>query len=190
MTVSPEIFSLIQKRSGLNLDNPKDFEILTLLIKEKTGRPLGINTVKRLLGALSEKVNPSQNTLNIIALYLGYDNWCHLAESFNEVQKENDDRNIYPENLPAGTRLILKYAPNRVLELEVTKSKRCLVLATNKGSLLNGDILHIECIRLSKPLESDSLVRNGKPLGPYKSALKGGISHIELISNKKHPSII
>ncbi len=188
MILLPEIYNMICKKSSLDFESSRDYETLLFLIKDQTGRSLGLNTIKRLFCVLSEKVNPSPNTVNVVALYLGFDSWSLLLESLHEDLPDEDA--IFPETLASGTHVILRYKPDRTLELEILPNKRCRVINVNKGSLRKDDILHIDRFQLDHPLDSDSLVRDGKPLGPYLSALDGGISQIEIIPHRPHPALL
>lgn len=52
-----------------------DCEALAVLIEEKTGRMLSTNTLRRFFGLIPASSQPSQQTLDTLAQFAGYDNW-------------------------------------------------------------------------------------------------------------------
>ena len=52
MILNNQIVSRITTKSGLNFDKTKDYDILCDLIFSDTGRMIGVNTIKRLMGYL------------------------------------------------------------------------------------------------------------------------------------------
>ena len=45
------------------------------LFYKETDRTIGVTTMKRLLGYISDERNTNEYTLNTIAIYLGYPSW-------------------------------------------------------------------------------------------------------------------
>ena len=53
----------------------RDCELLAPDIESATGEHIGVNTMKRLLGFIADERTPRTSTLDVIARYLGFDNW-------------------------------------------------------------------------------------------------------------------
>jgi len=53
----------------------KDFEVLSGLILEKTGKQLSVTTLKRVWGRAAVVANPSTTTFDILSEFLGYKSW-------------------------------------------------------------------------------------------------------------------
>ena len=64
MILDPYIQKLIRERLGCALSRPSEFEALALDVETATGEHIGVNTLKRLFGLLSE-VTPTETTLNV-----------------------------------------------------------------------------------------------------------------------------
>lgn len=58
--------------------------LLALDVESVTGEHIGVNTLKRLLGFIDDEREPRISTLDVIARYLGFENW--------EMLKIFDDR--------------------------------------------------------------------------------------------------
>ena len=68
-----------------------DFEKLSENIYRETGMKLSVNTLKRIWGRLSYEPDPSTTTLNILAQFLGYEDWRHFVTQ-NENRKKTANR--------------------------------------------------------------------------------------------------
>ena len=78
MNLPPIVIAKLEERTGISLGNPsdRDIQILSKGIEEVTKSRLGVNTLKRLLGRISDDTHQSRpGTLNVIAQYLGSPNW-------------------------------------------------------------------------------------------------------------------
>ena len=58
-----------------------DFEKLGLVIEEKTGVMLSINTLKRIWGKIKYDHSPTLTTLNTLARFLDFDDWRSFTKS-------------------------------------------------------------------------------------------------------------
>ena len=65
----------IEKTIGRKMQTPKDFDVLSESIFEKTHQSISSTTLKRLWGYLQEPSIPRSSTLNLLAQYAGFDNW-------------------------------------------------------------------------------------------------------------------
>ena len=61
----------IQKKSSITVKKSRDLRFLKEDIDENSKAGIGFNTLRRLFGFL-EKTEPSISTLNILAVYLGF----------------------------------------------------------------------------------------------------------------------
>ena len=80
------IINDIKIKSGLSFEMAKDYDTLANLILQRTGRSIGVNTLKRLMGRISDAREATLFVLNTIAIYLGADSW----EAYNRgLDKES-----------------------------------------------------------------------------------------------------
>ncbi len=65
----------IQSKAGRKMKTPKDFDYLSKCIFETLHEQISPTTLKRLWGYLPENPTPRITTLNILAKYVGHENW-------------------------------------------------------------------------------------------------------------------
>lgn len=85
--LSKDIQQKIEQVYGQEIKYPRDCEGLAACITEKTGNSISSSTLKRLYGFVKTSSNPSQFTLDTIALYIGYSSWESYEKS-NYSEKE------------------------------------------------------------------------------------------------------
>lgn len=73
----------LEKIYGSEIRYPKDCDALADTISRKTGSTISSSTMKRLLGFIQATSNPSQHTLDTIAVYLGHATWEEFKTSKN-----------------------------------------------------------------------------------------------------------
>ena len=73
----------IKEKSGLLLEQAKDYTLLASKIMDRTGRGIGITTLKRLLGHVNDDRKTNQYTLNTLAIFLGYSSWEEYSNLHN-----------------------------------------------------------------------------------------------------------
>ncbi|MCR5131878.1 MAG: hypothetical protein K6C10_10530, partial [Prevotella sp.] len=69
------------------MKTPKDFEFLSECIFEKYHEKISPTTLKRLWGYLSESTTPRKSTLDILSMFVGYDNWKDFCKK-NPIEEE------------------------------------------------------------------------------------------------------
>lgn len=69
------------------MKTPKDFEYLSECIFEKFHEKISPTTLKRLWGYLSESTTPRKSTLDILSMFVGYDNWKDFCKK-NPIEEE------------------------------------------------------------------------------------------------------
>ncbi|MDE7393098.1 MAG: hypothetical protein K2M80_01305, partial [Muribaculaceae bacterium] len=79
-----EILRMIRQKVGLNMTRSVDFDVLSQSIKDTTNENLGVNTLKRLFGFKTDKVVPRLSTMDIIAQYLGSDDYESLLKRLGD----------------------------------------------------------------------------------------------------------
>lgn len=69
------------------MKTPKDFEFLSECIFEKFHEKISPTTLKRLWGYLPESTTPRKSTLDILSMFVGYDNWKDFCKK-NPIEEE------------------------------------------------------------------------------------------------------
>ena len=145
MTNENEILQRIREKIGLDMTRSGDFEVLSQAIRDTTNENLGVNTLKRLFGFKMDKTVPRLSTLDIIARFLGCDNYDSLAKELGEdadISVFTPIEAIDVQSLQPGTQVRTVYEPNRVFTMTYISESRFIVNDV-KGSknILKGDIL-------------------------------------------------
>lgn len=181
MILSKQIQNLIQTRFGLPIERPSQFEALAGDIFRHTGDMLGVNTLKRLFGLLPE-VRTSQTTLNIIARYLGWDNWAMLQAAMDGSNSDfgTNEHICFADRIEPHTRIVVDYSPNRTVELLKQEDGLFRVVQCLGGKLQPDDLLEIDCLAQGYPLVVKEVWRKGISLGPYVGGKEGGILRLSL----------
>ena len=181
MVFNYQIIEMLKEKSGLTFDKTKDFELLTQSIFIATGRNIGVTTMKRLLGYISDERNTNEYTLNTISIYLGYHSWGELSGMLRIDSDWNyEDDTYYVDELDAGMRIKVKYL-NRTVVCEVVdfkNTKALKVLEALNSSLKKDDILIVNQLKLGDVLEAKTVYR-GNNIGNYRT--NGELHQIDII---------
>ena len=177
MKLSPYIIELLREKSGNEIRLSRDCELLALDVESVTGEHIGVNTVKRLLGFIADEREPRTSTLDIIARYLGYDDWETLRlMDANSSNSSFDDRDEYLAcYLEIGQRVLVSYPPNRTLTIENQGDNHFIVLESENSKLLKGDQLTLTHLVRGYPLLVADVMREGKSLGAFTAGKSQGI---------------
>lgn len=171
MVFNSQIVEKLKEKSGLSFDKSIDFELLCDSIFKQTGRTIGLTTIKRLLGYISDDRHTNDYTLNTIGIYLGFPSWEKMCST---LRIDSDwgfkDETFYIEDLDEGTRIGVKYLNRTVLfEVESYNGNKVLrVMETENSSLELGDLLFVEHIRKGEILEAKKVIR-GNNKGNYRT---------------------
>lgn len=171
MIFNNQIIEMLKKRSGLSFDKAKDYELLCASIYAATGRTIGVTTMKRLMGYISDERKTNEYTLNTIAIYLGHQSWSDLSCMLRiDSDWDFEDNTYYVDELPLDMVLKVKYLNREVCfkVVEFNKIRALQVLEAQNSSLNEGDILMIDHLKEGEILEAKSVFR-GKTIGNYRT---------------------
>ena len=171
MVFNSQIIEKLKEKSGLFFDKSKDFECLCDKIFQQTGRTIGITTIKRLMGYISDNRHTNVYTLNTIGIYLGYQSWEALCSTLRIDSDWNfDDETIFIEDLEPDCKISIKYL-NRDVTFKVVlyKEKKMLqVVDAQNSSLKEGDLLEVTHLKVGDFLEAKRVYR-GDSVGNYRT---------------------
>ena len=177
------IVEMLKRKSGSDLRQPSDCEILSLDIESKTGVRIGATTLKRLVGFAQDERTPHTSTLDAIARYLGYAHWDELSkiEDNGNSDFETPDDEVRSADLQLGAYVEITYLPNRRLILQNLGDNRYRVTESENIKLKKGDEVEILNFVLHHPLLVANVWRSGESLGPFTAGRVSGLSSIKLI---------
>lgn len=185
MANDDEILRRVREQVGLDMTRSADFDVLSQAIRDKTRESLGVNTLKRFFGFKTEKVVPRLSTLDIIAKYLGSQDYESLVR---EIGDDADISVFTPidclevQTLEKGSQLRIAYDPNRVFVLTYIGDYKFIVNeVVGSRNIMKGDMLTITQLAVGHRLVVAHVCRNGEDLGSYESAKYKGLKTVEII---------
>lgn len=179
MRFSFYIEQLLKEKSGRDMRLPSDCDYLALDIETVTGEHIGVNTLKRLLGFIDDERKPRESTLDIIAQYLGFENW-EILKCFDDKSNssfDTDDDAIHVCNLTKGQRIEVSYLPDRLIELEYLGDEKFLVNKSVNSKLSEDDEIKMTHLIEGYPMLVSHVWREGKDLGEFIAGKAQGINY-------------
>lgn len=157
--LSLPIIAMIKKKSGLDFNNAKDFEVLSESFPASDR--LGVNTLKRLMGYAKSPIAPRKATLDALAHYLGSSSWEVLTGT-QPVESDWMEKAFFADEIREGTSVEASWLPNRHLVLLCIGENSFRVTQSLNGKLQVNDEVTIFNFRLEYPLQVFQVVRNGE----------------------------
>lgn len=159
---------------------------------EPLGREIGLSetTLKRMFGLVGEnsperRRTPHNSTMDILAKYLGYENYRELLQEIDDGNFSSDFtsmQTIAVENLDEGTQVQLRYEPSRVIVMTYLGDGEFVINESKNSKLLKGDRVRMTHLVLGQELIITEVVREGRALGGYIGAKGGGLTALEIIA--------
>lgn len=162
--LSDFVIKEIKKKSGLAFEMAKDYNLLSDMIYSQTSRNISANTLKRVMGHISDVRESTLYTLNTIAIFLGAYSWDDYNRRVaNESQIAFADDSVLVRDLAVGSSVVVRYL-NRVTRFTVIDHygvRALKVVSALNSSLMEGDVAVIHKITKGMPLEADAVIRDG-----------------------------
>ncbi len=181
-----EILKRLREEVGLAMTRSADFDVLSQAIRDRTNENLGVNTLKRLFGFKTDKVVPRLSTMDIIAQYLGNDDYESLIK---ELGEDADISLFTPidclevQDLERGTQVRVSYDPNRVLFLTYIGDFKFIVNEVEGSrNIQKGDLLTITQLAVGHRFVVAHVIRDSVDLGAYESAKFKGLKSVEIVA--------
>lgn len=181
----------IEEKLGKTIRYPSDYEQLAYDIERTTKQRISTNTIKRLLGAIESVRKPRLYTLDVIAQYLGFENWDVYVVSLSKEGNsqfeiiDNSDIDICHEitvaELKKGMKVEFQYYPDRKVILEYIGGKVFTVIACSNSKLHNGDVVEVNNFYLNYPLIINRVMRNGLNIGRFTAGKISGLTYLKII---------
>lgn len=182
----------IEEKLGKKIRYPSDYEALAYDIERTTKQRISTNTIKRLLGAIESVKEPRLFTLDVIAQYLGYENWdvyvVSLSKEGNsQFDKSNADlsgdicQEIVVSELPQGTKVEFQYYPDRKVVLEHIDSNKFKVAGSTNSKLRLDDVVEVGNFYLNYPLIVTNVMRSGVSVGRFTAGKISGLTYLKIL---------
>lgn len=157
--ISPSIIAMIRKKSGLDFNNAKDFEVLSASFPPSDR--LGVNTLKRLMGYAKSPIAPRKTTLDAVAHYLDAPSWEALT-GIQPVESDWVEKAFFADEIREGSFVEASWFPDRHIVLQCIGENRFRVTQSLNGKLQPNDEVVIQSFRLQYPLQVLQVMRNGE----------------------------
>ena len=150
---------------------------------------IGETTVKRMLGLVGEnsperKRVPHVSTMDILAKWLGYDNYKALLREIGEEDYSSEFtslESIEVADLDEGTQIQIKYEPSRVIVMTYLGKGEFVINESKNSKLIKGDRIRLTHLVLGHELLISRITRDNSIIGGYRAAIDGGLTSLEII---------
>lgn len=180
------LLQIVAQTVGYTPRTPTDFVNLASAIATKTGRTIGLSTLKRLWGYVKDQSGTTFATLSLLSRYVGYNDWdsfCTFASVLNDYSDSgfNADDIVESRLLEPGTKVALSLGSNkRCLIVKTEHPDKFEVVSSENIKLMAGDSVRIACMALGRPFYATDCRRGANPLGNYSGAQSEGIKEITI----------
>lgn len=185
---SPEIEELkrlVKEKYEDTLATSTDFEVFSLMLKNKYSAAVSASTLKRLYDYVSDEHKPRMATLNALSRYIGHPDFsrfvawlktspCYNSSFFNADQLMSSD-------LRCGDEVEIGWRPNRMVRLEYLGNSRYTVIESRNSKMLFGDVFVTGCFIAEQPLYLPFLERDGERTPPFVAGRNGGLSIVRIL---------
>lgn len=185
---SPEIEELkrlVKEKYEDTLATSTDFEVFSLMLKNKYNANVSTSTLKRLYDYVGYEHKPRMTTLNALSRYIGHPDFsgfvawlktspCYNSSFFNADQLMSSD-------LRCGDEVEIGWSPNRMVRLEYLGNSRYTVIESRNSKMLFGDVFVTGCFIAEQPLYLPFLERDGERTPPFVAGRNGGLSIVRIL---------
>ena len=170
----------IETALNRRMQTPKDFEFLRERVYARLHILISRTTLMRLWGYVDEKVEPRKSTLDMLAQFLGYQDWEEYHRNAL-LPKEQQSSPVMSRRLSVmkclgrGDCLRLTWQPDRVCDVVFLGDLTFRVIASSHTRLHVGDTFQCSMIVEGEPLYLDNLIQgDGQPIA-YVCGKKTGV---------------
>lgn len=160
------------------MKTPRDFAWLSERIGERTKLRVSSSTLRRFWGITNEGVKASAFTKDVLAKYLGYQDF----EQFADMQGDGDIQSqpvigekVSSDDLYEGEMLKISWLPNRMCIIRYDGVKKFTIVKASNTCLAKGDTFECPLFINREPAYLDKLVHGGKGALTYVIGKKNGI---------------
>lgn len=181
----PELQQLlveVEKRYGWPVRTSNGFERLAAAIEHAVGDSPGASTLKRLWGYVPSRTTPRLSTLDLLARYAGHTDFKTFCDSLHAEDSSDfvTDRSVLTSaDLETGDRVLVGWAPNRLVTLVYKGDDLFEVEEALHTKLLKGDVFEASCLMQGWPLFVPGVLREGEMTPPYIAGKAHGLSRID-----------
>lgn len=184
----PELNSLlaeVEKKYGKRVATSTDFESLSVEIEHVNGDHISPSTLKRLWGYVQSNPVPRNTTLDVLCRYVGERNFkefcINLKKNSSSESGHFPAKYISVSEIEAGSRLLIGWNPDRLIQLVYLGDFRFRVLVAENAQLQVGDEFDSTSFSLGFPLYIPAITRKGEKMPSYIAGAFNGLTTLEIL---------
>lgn len=166
---------------------PTDFDLLAVDILARTGRTIGVSTLKRLWGYVKVDHGVTFSTLSLLCRYIGVGDWDAFCARIAaggvkpyETSGFDTDSIIICDLLPPGAEIEIEWLPDKRCTLRKTAEPDTFTVTASENIKLHpGDTAEVKSLAVGHPFHAALCRRGDTLLGNYTGALAQGIAAIK-----------
>ncbi|MCM1066290.1 MAG: hypothetical protein NC418_01795 [Muribaculaceae bacterium] len=175
----------VEQKFGRTCKSPADFKLLVLHIQRLTGDIISDSTLRRVWGYSKTQSTSRLSTLTTLARTLGFIDWdAYVVNLIRDSRSESDFISkgaINCSDLLPGDVLVVRWNPDRLVELRCLGEGRYEVVSQQNSKLCPGDIFRTLFIKTGAPMVCSDLVREGALLGNYIAGSTSGVTELRFM---------
>lgn len=175
-----DLFDAIEKSVGYKASTSRGFMRHSIDIRLRTGKTVGVSTLKRLTGYIDGLGIPRASTLDTLAQFAGYSNYETFKLAYNKgLSSESgfiSSQVLRTSELAAGTIIRLFWQPGRICVCRYQGNDTFEVLRSENTRLVAGTTFHCPMFVQGEVLFLDRVLLSGSDdPRPYKAGGTSGI---------------
>ena len=180
-----ELLALVEQKYGKKLQTTTDFDEFSFHFKQQIGETISTSTLKRLWGYVNDSHTPRQHTLNLLAKYIGHEDfnqfrfWLKSSEVYNSSFFST--KQLQTKELTPGQEIEIGWSPNRYIRLRYQGESEYLITEAVQSKLQAGDRFEATTFLMGEPLFLPYILRNGNRTSPFIAGRNGGLTLINQI---------
>ncbi|MGE0568929.1 MAG: hypothetical protein AB7O73_13385, partial [Bacteroidia bacterium] len=176
----------VEKRAGLQIKYSKDCVVLAAIINEKCRTQISATTLKRIFGMVNGTSSVRKSTLDILALYLDYENWDDLVRFLFHIEIGSQGiTELKMKDVLHNDAFHIAFGPASYIILKCQSSGKFSVIDEANTSVEVGDEVTITNVNLHHPLLLKKVIRNGITMQNIILGEVSGVTEIKPIKQSK-----
>lgn len=182
-----ELLRQVEEKFGRRLSTTTDYELLSFVVEREINEMISASTLKRLWGYVSYSSTPRIATMDTLCRYLGHKDFKEFCKVLKDsgaiVSTFFTSKTIEASSLKASDRVLLGWAPNRLVKLKFLGDSCFEVESVENAKLQVGDRFEASEFILGVPLFISTINRtDGSATPPYVAAKAEGLNVLEVLS--------
>lgn len=184
-----ELKLLVEQKYGRVLGTTTDFDEFSIHLAKRMENHVSSSTLKRLWGYVGDSHKPRIFTLDILAQYLGHQNFSQFVAWLKTSTRYNSSffnaEQLVSNEIKAGMTIEIGWSPNRLISLLYLGDSHYEVLRSENSKMKTGDKFVTGCFIKGQPLYLPFIIRDAKRTAPFVAGRNGGLTIIRTVTREK-----